>query len=175
MKKSNPKMKNAMLMAPIAIPAIAKPRPVEFGACRICVSAIAPRITAIIPGTGTPQNQPNIRLTRPTTNDAVASPGGGGLTCGWGGGGGGSQGRATGCGGCHGRSIGARSSGAIQPPAAGESRGSHCVDCSEGSSTLVSRTRGSQFGSAGGVRSSLRRLPSLVQKVSQASEYCLLH
>ena len=159
----------------MTIPAIANPRPVEFGDCRICESARMPRITAIIPGIGTVHAMPIITPTMPVTNDPIASPDGAGLTFGCGGGGGGCHGRATGCGGCQGRSIGPRSSGAIQPLPGGGSRGSHWVDCSDGSSNLVSRMRGSQFGSEAGVRSSLRRLPSVVQKVSHDSEYCLLH
>src|SRR5688500_4329505 len=110
---------------------------------------------------------PNNKATPPQINEAVAMGIGGGLTCDRGGGGGG---------GCHGPVIGGRSSGAIQPlPGGGGSRGSHCVVCSKGSSNFGSRMRGSQFGSAAGVRSSRSRLPSFVQKVSQASKYCLLH
>src|SRR5687767_9496753 len=157
--------KNARLTAPITIPAIARLRPVGCGAFFICDSATMPRITAINPGIGTAHIKPTITLKRPTTHEAMAKPGGGGFTFGRGGGGGAS----------HWFVNGARSSGAIQPLPGGGSGGSHCVVCSEGSSNFGSRMRGSQFGSAAGVRSSRSRLPSFVQKVSQASKYCLLH
>ena len=158
-------------MPPITIPPIARPRPVGCGTFFIWESATKPSITAMIPGIGTAQSNPTITLKIPTTNDATANPGGEALTFGVGGGGGGSHERAAGP-----RLKGSDSLGAIQPPpGGGGSRGSHCVVCSDGSSNRVSRIRGSQFGSADGVRSSRRRLPSSVQKVSQTSEYCLLH
>src|ERR687892_169975 len=76
-------------------------------------------------------------------------------------------------GGCHaGAGGGVRSSGAIQAPADG---GWRCVVRSDGSSRLGLRILGSQFGSRAGDNSSISKLPSSVQNVSQASVNCLLH
>src|SRR5689334_7186209 len=172
MSHSIPSATIPKLMAPMTIPAIARPRPEEFGALRIWARDVMPRIKAMIPKIGTQHAQPVNTPRTPRTNEPIAVPGGDELSCGCDGGGGG----------CHGRSIGPRTTGAdspgvIQPPPAGGSRGSHCVADSDGSldasSYVVGRMRGSQFGSAAGVRSSRRMLPSSVQNVSQASEYCL--
>lgn len=150
------------------IPAIAKPLLGWVGLPRNCDSATKPKITAKIPGIGIVQIKPKTMAMTPEINEAIDIGCGGALTF--------VRSGAGDAAACHGRPvIGARSSGAIQPPGSGRSRGSHCVACSEGSSTRVGRMRGSQFGSPGGDRSSRKSDPSFVQKVSQASEYCLLH
>ena len=150
------------------IPAIANPLLGCVGLPRNCDRATKPKITARIPGIGIEQAKPKTMAITPVINEAIDIGCGVALTF---------VRNGAGCatGGCHGPVIGARSSGATQPPGSGRSRGSHCVACSDGSSTRVGRIRGSQFGSAGGERSSRKSEPSVVQKVSQASVYCLLH
>lgn len=151
------------------IPAIARPLLGCVGLPFNCDNPIKPKIIAKIAGIGIEQIKPKTRAITPQINDAI--------DIGFGGAFGftriGAAGRSAG--GCHGPGIGARSSGATQPPGSGRLCGSHCVCCSDGSSVRTGRIRGSQFGSAGGDRSSLKSEPSFVQKVSQASVYCLLH
>ena len=150
------------------IPAIANPLLGCVGLPRNCDRATKPKITAKSPGIGIEQANPKTMAMTPEINEAIDIGCGVALTF---------VRNGAGCatGGCHGPVIGARSSGGIQAPGFGRSCGSHCVDASEGSSKRVGRIRGSQFGSAGGVRSSRRSEPSFVQKVSQVSVYWLLH
>lgn len=150
------------------IPAIANPLLGWVGLPRNCESATKPKITAKMPGIGIEQIKPKTMAITPVINEAIDIGCGGGVTVV-------RSGAGAAMGGCHGPVIGARSSGATQPPGSGRSRGSHCVACSDGSSTRVGRMRGSQFGSAGGDSSSRRSEPSFVQKVSQVSVYFVLH
>src|SRR6185369_6910010 len=154
------------------MPAVANGFPPTLsGVFFICDSAIAPMITAAIPGTGPKHQKPNTSPAMAVIIEASASP--------WlfpvlGGRYGG------GAGGCHtGGFIDGRSSGGIHAPGIGGCRGSHCVSCSEGVSTLVSRRGsrilGSQFGSIGGVNSWISGVPSSEQKLSHGSSNCLLH
>src|SRR5690348_7816420 len=136
--------------------------PVVSGERLICERAIEPRMIAAIPGSG--PKQPRTKPIMPVIIDPTARPW---LCCLRGSGGGG--------GGCHTGVIGGRSSGATQPPSNGDSRGSHCVSCSERGSTFGSRIIGFQLGSTGGDSSSMSIVPSSEQNVSQGSVYCRLH
>src|SRR6185369_3059014 len=112
-------IKNRMLTPPIITPAVAYGFPPNFsGDFLICERATKPSTRATIPGIG--PKQPAIRNpAMPVIIEAIArpslrfAPGMYGLRIGAGGGGG-----------CHGPGlIGGRSSGAIQPPGSGDSRG----------------------------------------------------
>src|SRR6185503_10791300 len=161
--------KNKTLIPPIITPAVAYGFPPNFsGDFLICERATRPSTNATTPGIG--KKQPNMKIPRmPVIIDASANPW---LFC-WvlkgtyagAGGGGGDHGPGL---------IGGRSSGAIQPPGSGVSRGSHCVSCSSCVLTFGSRIRGSQFGSAGGVNSWISGVPSSEQKLSHASSKRLL-